>query len=586
MLEIVIVLGLLAVAIILFATEYLSVDVVALGLIAALVGTGILSPAEAFDGFGGEIIIILASVMILAGSIVKAGVMEWLGQVAHDLGKGHARLSLLAILALSAGSSALLSNTNTTAMLMPAAIETARRARISASKVLMPLAFASMLGGSATLIGTSTNLASSSMVAQFGLEPFSVFEFLGVGAVITVVGLVWLVLPGPYFLSDRRSVALQEQSERRCFFTTLGLPDGSKAIDKAICDLDFEDLDTDILAIIRDGKRLDPHHSRKLIADDQLIVRATQDGVFKLNKSSDFALEPHIHFSERYGTKMTPVMAEAVVTPQSGFVGKSLKQLGFFDRYRSIVLAVYRCHRNRPARIENLLLRSGDILLIQGLEQDIALLHNSSDLRVLSRVEKPVITRQEGITTLGAMSIAVLLSAFGLIPLSLAFLLAVLFVVVAGNITMSEAYGFIEWRLLVLIGAMSSFGLAMDQSGSAKFLADHIVALSSDFGPFTAMAGFSLLTILLTQPMSNAAAALTVIPIAVAAADGLGLDPRMLAILVTLSASLSFVSPLEPACLLVWDAGRYTFYDYMRAGTPLTLVSVTILLFAVPAIWP
>jgi di/tricarboxylate transporter len=150
---------------------------------------------------------------------------------------------------------------------------------------------------------------------------------------------------------------------------------------------------------------------------------------------------------------------------------------------------------------------------------------------------------------------------------------------------MSEAYSFIEWRLLVLIAAMSSFGLAMQQSGAASYLAAQIVAFSAPFGPVFAMACFSLLTVLLTQPMSNAAAALTLIPVAVSAAPGLGLDPRMLAILVTLSASLSFISPLEPACLLVYDSGRYRFFDYVRAGMPLTLISVLILLVLVPVIW-
>ena len=292
-----------------------------------------------------------------------------------------------------------------------------------------------------------------------------------------------------------------------------------------------------------------------------------------------------MHFSKRYRSEVRSVVVEAVVTPQSHLVGKSLKQIGFFDRYKGIVLALYRRNRDKPARIENLQLRSGDLLLLQGPENDMTSLRGDSDLRVLNRVEGAVLTRSEGIRILAAMAGAIVLSAVGLIPLSLGLLIAVLFIVVTGNITMTETYRFIEWRLLVLIAAMSSFGLAMEQSGAAAFLAEQIVTLSKPFGPVAAMAGFSLLTIVLTQPMSNAAAALTVIPIAVAAADGLGLDPRMLAILVTLSASLSFISPLEPACLLVYDAGRYTFLDYIRTGTPLTLLCVALLLVLVPLIW-
>lgn len=584
-LEIAIVLGLLISAMILFAFEFFSVDVVALGLVSALVASGILTPAEAFSGFGSEVIIILACIMILAGAVVKAGVMDWLGELAHRAGSGNQRLSVLSLLAISAGSSAVLSNTNTTAILMPAALETARREKISASRVLMPLSFASMLGGAGTLIGTSANLASSGMVEDLGLEPFGLFEFLGVGVVMTVIGLLWLVFPGQGTLPQRRPVETDAEGEPRRFFTTLCVPEGSAVADKAISEIDFDELDTDLLAVVRDGERLKPHHSRKLRAGDELIVRATQDGVLKLKKSQNFTLEPDQHFSERYLDKVRLVMAEAVVTPQSRLVGQSLKQIGFFDRYRGIVLAVYRRDRRRPARIENLLLREGDVLLFQGPEDDIASLRSMTDLRVLSRVDRIVVTRREGLVTLGAMGAAIALNVIGLVPLSLAFLLAVLFVVLAGNIAMAEAYRFIEWRLLVLIAAMSAFGRAMDQSGAADYLADHIVAWCVPLGPYAALMGFSLLTVLLSQPMSNAAAALTVIPIAVAAADGLGLDPRMLAVLVTLSASLSFISPLEPACLLVYDAGRYTFLDYAKAGTPLTIICVTLLLVIVPWGW-
>ena len=584
-LEIAIVLGLLVVAMGLFASEAFPVDITALGLIAALIATGILSPAEAFDGFGNEVIIILAAVMVMAGAVVKAGVMEWLGQAVHRLGGGGERKSILALLVVSAGSSALLSNTNTTAILMPAAMETARRAKMSASRVLMPLAFASMLGGSGTLIGTSANLAGSGMVSRLGLEPFSLFEFIGIGAMVSMVGLLWLVFPGLALMPVGRPVDEDNDGEARGFIATLCLPQGSAAVGKALSEIDFDDLDTDLLAVVRDGKRLSAHHSRKLVAGDELLVRATRDGMLKLKKSAVFTLEPDLHFSERYGGKIEPVVVEAVVTPQSRFVGQSLRQIGFFDRYRGIVLAVYRRGRSRAARIENLQLRAGDLLLMQGPEQVIASMRGSADLQVLSRIERAVLTRHEGLSTLGAMTVAIGLSALGLLPLSLALLLAVIFVVVAGNITMTEAYRFIEWRLLVLIAAMSGFGLAMEDSGAAAYMAEHIVRLSAPFGPVAALVGFSLLTVVLTQPMSNAAAVLTVIPVAVAAADGLGLDPRMLAILVTLSASLSFISPLEPACLLVFDAGKYTFFDFVRAGTPLTLICVAVLVVLVPVIW-
>ena len=584
--EIAIVLALLIFAMVLYTTEWVSVDIVALGLLAAIMLSGILTPAEAFAAFGSEIVIVLAAIMVLAGAIVNAGVMDWLGNFASQIGGGrHNRVSMLLLLGISATSSALLSNTNTTAIMIPPAVEMARRAKISASRILMPLAYASMLGGSCTLIGTSTNLASSGMITRLGMEPISMFEFIGIGAIITIVGLVWMVFPGQWLIAPRSPVKEDDQSEPRRFFTTLRLPEKSSAIGKAVKDLNFKHFDADILAVDRDGERMKPHGSRKLREGDELIIRGSRNGLLKLKKSKTFSLEPDEHFSVRYGEDMEPVVAEAVVTSQSRFVGKTLRQIRFFDQSSGIVLAIFRRTRSRPARIENLQLQSGDVLLLQGPKQDLLRLRGKTDLRVLMPIDETIITPQQGLLTLTAMLVAVLVGALGLLPFSLSILIALLMVVLAGALTMQEAYSLIEWRLLVLIASMSGFGLAMETSGTAEYLASNIVDAAAPFGPIAAMAALCILAVLLTQPMSNAGAALTVIPVAVAAAEGLDVSPRMLAILVTLSASLSFISPLEPACLLVYDAGRYRFMDFVKAGTPLTIITIIILLVLVPALW-
>lgn len=586
-LEIAIVLALLASAMVLYMTEWVSVDIVALGLLAVLMLFGILTPAEAFAAFGSEIVIILAAIMVFAGAIVNSGVMDWLGNYASQIGGGrHNSVSMLSLLGISAISSALLSNTNTTAIMIPPAVEMARRAKISASRILMPLAYASMLGGSCTLIGTSANLASSGMITRLGMEPISLFEFLGIGAIITVVGLVWLVFPGQWLITPRSPVEEKDQSEPRRFFTTLRLPEKSSAIDKAIGDLNFKDFDSELLAVDRGGERLTPHRLRKLRHGDELIIRGSRSGLLKLKKSKTFSLEPDEHFSIRFGDDTPPAFAEAVVTPQSRFIGKTLRQIRFFDRSSGIVLAIYRRTRSRAARIENLQLQPGDVLLLLGPQRDLTRLRGRSGLRLLMPIDETVITPQQGLLTLTAMFIAILVGALGILPFSLSILIALLTVVLSGGLTMQEAYGLIEWRLLVVIAAMSGFGLAMETSGTAEYLANHIVGVAAPFGPIVAMGAFCILAVLLTQPMSNAGAALTVIPVAVAAAEGLDVSPRMLAILVTLSASLSFISPLEPACLLVYDAGRYRFMDFVKAGTPLTIITIAILLVLVPVFWP
>lgn len=584
--EILVVLAILAAAMLLLATEWLSVDVVTLGIVATLTITGILSPAEAFAGFGSEVIVILASIMVLAGAVVKAGAMDRLAEAVHGLARGRKTPTLLTLLSASAASSAFLSNTNVTAIMTPVALGAAKRAGLGPGRVLMPVAYASILGGTCTIIGTSTNLAGSAMAERLGLAPFTLFEFFGIGAIIAVVGILWLAFGARWLLPAQAAAAVEDRPEPRRFFTTLCLTEGSPSVGRPLRDVKLDDFDTDVLAIARGGERLGPHHSRKLKAGDELIVRASREGLLKLKKSPHFTLEPDEHFSERYLEKTEFALVEALIAPQSRLVGRTLKQLGFFDAFRGIVLAIYRRNLSRPARIENMRLRAGDVLLLQGPEEALGQLRGGKDLRVLMEVDQTAMTPREGLLTLGAMTLAVSAGALGLVPFSVAILLAVLAVVLSGGITMEQAYRSIDWRLLILIGGMTSLGVAMEKSGAALYLAQHIVGVGRIFGPWAAMAAFAFLAIVLTQPMSNAAAALTVMPVAVAAAPGLGVEPRTLAILVTLSASLSFISPLEPSCLLVYDLGRYRFMDYVRAGTPLTLISVTLLLLLLPVFWP
>ncbi|WP_127904040.1 SLC13 family permease [Solirhodobacter olei] len=584
--DILIVLSLFVAAMVLFTTEWYSVDVVTLAVVAVLTMTGILTPAEAFAGFGSDVIVMLASIMVLAGAIVKAGAMERLADALHRLAGGRQSSLLLALLSISAASSAFLSNTNVTAIMTPAAIGAARNAGISPNRVLMPLAYASILGGTCTLIGTSTNLAGSAMVERLGMAPFSLFEFAGIGTIIAGVGILWLVFGAGWFLPARTAEGSEDTADPQSFVTTLCLPAGSQAIGCPVHELKLDQLEADLLAIERAGQRLAPHPSRKLRDGDELIIRATRRGLLLLKKSKQYRLEPDAHFSERYSEREDLLLAEALIAPQSRLVGQTLKQLSFFDEFRGIVLAVYRHRGSRPARIENMRLKAGDVLLLQGPREELGRFHGDKDLRVLMEVDAEAMTPREGLLTLIAMVIAVIAGAAGLVPFPVAILTAVLVIVVTGGISMQQAYQSIDWRLLILIGGMTSLGLAMEKTGAAQYLAGYVVVAGRSFGPWVAMAIFALLTIVLTQPMSNAAAALAVLPVAVAAAPGLDMDPRTLAVLVTLSASLSFVSPFEPACLLVYDLGRYRFLDFVRAGLPLTLLSLTLLLVLVPVFWP
>ncbi|MDH3665771.1 MAG: SLC13 family permease [Paracoccaceae bacterium] len=584
--DIAIVLGLLAVAILFFAMEWLPVDAITLFLIVSLVVTGVLTPGEAFSGFANEMVVILASVFVLSGAMVKSGVMDGLGRLIQRFGGVSDRRGAGALLTLSAVTSAFFSNTVATAVMMPAVLRNSREAGISPSKFLMPVAYASILGGTCTLIGTSTNLAGSAMAVRLGLEPFSMFEFAGIGLMMAIAGVLWLVFFGGRLLPERARVDPLGDYDRQLFLSALIVPEGSRAQDRRVHDLKLGAIDVHLLSIIRDGQRHSPNHSRKVRSGDKLIVRAPRENLLKAKSGLGLEIDANRYLEghEREGDEM--VMAEAVVLPQSNLVGRTLRQLNIPGRFGSTVVAIHRPGRARPAEIENLRLRVGDVLLLQGTRQNLARLSGNTNLWGLIEVETKLLSRPQAALILGLVATALILSAAGVIALSIGLLSAVLLLAAARIITMEEAYRSIEWRLLILIAGLTSFGGAMIKTGAADLVASGVVEATMPYGTTVSMAAFALLTVLLTQPMSNAAAALTVLPVAVASANALGVDPRSMAILVTLSASLSFITPLEPACLLVYGPGRYRFKDYARAGLPLTAICLVFLLALVPVFWP
>lgn len=585
--DIAIVLILLIAVMVVFSFDWLSVDIVTLSLIAALVLTGILTPQEAFSGFANEMLIILVSVFVISGTLIKTGITDWLAQLIYRLGNRRERRTLTCLMSLSAAMSALFSNTSTTAILTPTTLELSRQARISPSRFLMSLAFASILGGTCTLIGTSTNLAGSSMATRLGLEPFSLFEFLGIGLILAVAGIVYMVAIGYRLVPTRLPAQLTDDYALRQFLTVLIPTDGSSAIDKALGDLKLARFGlTPLVTINKNGKRLSAHPLRKVRSDTRIVVKGSPKALLRVKAEPEFAIEADAHFGDADLSRDDSAIGEGVLMPQSHLVGKTLKQVDFFHRFGLVVLAIYRQGQAHPAQIEHMRLKVGDVLLLYGLRENLDRLKGNLDLWGLMQVDGFTPTRRQGIIALAALGSAVFLESTGLLPLSIALLLAVLALALSRCVTMEDAYTMVEWRLIILIAGMTSFGFAMQKTGAAEYLALQVVALTSPFGIYAALTTFCVATVILTQPMSNAAAALTILPVAVAAADSLAVDPRSMAILVTLSASLSFITPLEPASLIVYGPGKYQFLDFMRSGLPLTILMVALLLWLVPMFWP
>ncbi|MGD2116170.1 MAG: SLC13 family permease [Acidobacteriota bacterium] len=584
--EILTLLLLLACALVVFLFEWLPVDLVALLLVLALVLTGVLTPAEAFSGFADEVIVILASIFVLSGALVRTGVMEWLaGAIYRVAGRAESRV-VAAIATATALLSAFFSNTNVTAVLLPGVLGYSRERGVHAGRLLIPLAYASMLGGTCTLVGTSTNLAASGMFDEIGLEPLSVFELAPVGAVMVVVGVAYLALVGRRLLPARGAGPLSEQYHVQDYLAEIVVGGEAELAGKSLEDSALVGGDLNVLAIMRRGDRIVPRRTTRIEPGDLMIVQGPRELLLDLETRSGIDFEDRISVGDEELRAGDLLLAEAIVMPRSAFVGRTLRELDFRRRYGPSVLAIHRRGESIPIKLQNLPLEVGDVLLLQGSDEALHLLQERHDLWLLGEVSHVPFRRRKGLFVLGAGLAAVVSGTAGWLPLSVAFLLAAVAVVLTRCVRPEKLYEMIEWRVLILIGGMTSFGLAMAKTGAAPYLAGRIVDWMLPLGVLSVLGALVALTMVLTQPMSNAAAALVVLPVAVSAAREMGVDPRSVAILVTLAASLSFIAPFEPACLLVYGPGRYRFRDFVKAGLPLTLIAFVLLLILVPWVWP
>ena len=584
--EIALVLGLLALAIALFATEKLSVDVITLLLLSTLVLTGVLSPAEAFAGFSSDIIIILGSIFVIGGALRETGVLDVAGRVVFKLAGGSPRRLLVLLMGAASALSAFMNNTTVTAMLLPAVSGVARRARVSPSKLLMPLAYASILGGTCTLIGTSTNVAVSGYIAHHGLAPLGLFEITPIGLVICAIGIAYMLFIGQRLLPDNKEESLTADYGIREYLCEVTVLPHSPLIGQKSVDWNLSPLDFRILKILRDAAEYPPASDLRLQSGDMLLIEGKVENLLKIKTVEGLAIKSEGPLDDRALQSGAFRLAEVLVTSQSHLAGWTLRRAGFQQRYGVTVIAIYHHGKALRERLAEVSLRVGDLLLVRGPEERVQALRSDPDLAVIGEHRPPVHRAREGLFTVAFFGAALVGGGFGWLPLSIAFLLAALATVLLRCISIERAYEFIDWRLLILIAGMTAFGTAMEKTGAATLLGHGVVAGLGPFGTMAVLAGFFALTILLTQPMSNAAAALVVLPVALSAARELGVNERTFAIAIMLAASISFIAPFEPSCILVYGPGKYRFLDYVKTGLGLTLILAVAVLLLIPLFWP
>jgi len=587
--QILIVLSLLVIALILFSLERIPIEVVSILLVMALVITNTLTASEAFAGFGNDIVITIAGLFILTGGLAKTGVIDLVGRRLHRTA-GDSEFRIVALIMFAAAlCAAVMKNTTTTAMFLPVVLGIAARRNISPSKLLMPLAFGAILGGTCTLIGTSTNLAVSGALPRYGIQPFTMFELTKVGVVIVAVGMFYMLVVGLRLLPRKTSAeSLTEQYHVRQYMTEVIVLDDSPLIDKSLAEARIGDeLDLTVLGILRgEEHRIAPHPRERIKADDLLLVQGRVEDILKVKGEAGIEIRPDFELNDSVLESKETELFEAMVPRGSDFIGRTLKRLDLRKRFGVVVLAIDRHGVDLLSKISRVRLRFGDVLLIQANREQVERLAADGHILLLEEISEKRARPEKRKWALLAFAVFLFFSLTHLVPLPIAVLIGVMILLASQSVRMSEVYEIIDWRLLILIACMISFGLAMEKTSADQYVASLIVKGTAHYGPIAVLAGFFVMTVALTQPMSNQAAALVMLPIAVKTAIALGLNPRTFAITVTYAASCSFLTPLEPACVLVYTPGRYRFFDFLKVGSILTIAVFAIVIWLVPRFWP
>lgn len=583
--EITLVLGLLLAAVILFSTEKFSPDIISLACLIILVAAGILTPKEAFEGFGSDFIMMLASVFIISAALQNNGIIDLMALSISKMERIKLPYLIAVIMLISGTVSAFMNNTTVAAIFVAPVMSLAKRMNYSPSKLLMPMAFAALLGGTCTLIGTSTNVAGNAFLVKSGFEPIRMFEFLPIGIPLLLIGVIFMATVGRWLLPGRIDQSFMDKYDIHKYLSEIIVLPNSKLIGRGIYNLDLGDINVRILKIIRNKEDIFPDTNTVIQINDLLLVEGNKDDLIKMRNAKGIdILGEAIQDKDLMSNDVK--LAEVLIGPYSELVNHTLKNTDFRKKKQVSALAIHRKNYNFTEKIAHVVLKAGDVLLVQGRKENINLLKKGFDLIVINEIDANQSNLlKKGWLTLALFIGAIIVGTWGLLPISIAFVLAAVLCVFFKTIELEDAYKSIEWHLLVLIASMTAFGIAMSKSGADVFLAHKTIEWLSPLGVYGILAGFMVLTVILTQPMSNAAAAMVVLPIAVQTATQLDVNERTFAIAVILSASVSMLTPFEPACILVFSAGQYRVRDFLKIGGMLTLLLLIALLLLLPVFW-
>lgn len=580
------VLAVMTVAIVLFATEKLRVDAVALLVLASLVVLGLLDAGQAISGFSNDATITVAAMFVLAAGLQQTGALSSVGRMFSRITTPW--LLTLAFMTAVAVVSPFVNNTAVVAVFLPIVLAATAATKMSASKVLIPLSYAAQMGGVCTLVGTSTNLLVNSLAREMGQTGFTLFEFTLLGLICMAVGFVYLLTVGRWLLPDARSTELVENYELGKYITELRVMPKSSLIGTSIGEAKLgEKYGVYVLELLRGEHQVWSPRSQTLQEGDVLLVRGDWSKLAEFKDQVGLEVEPEFKLHAKQFEQVDQVLTEVMIAPGSRFADHSLAQLDFYWHYNATVLAIHRRGQVLREKLKDVTLTVGDILLMLAPEADMHQLRANPNFIVLTEKQAEKDSRWRAPLAIGIMAAVIAVSAIGWIPIVISSVIGAVAMALTGCLHADDAYDSIDWRIIVLLAGVLPLGIAMNQSGAAAFIAENTIGRVGDLDPTIVLAVVYLMSLVLSELMSNAAAAVLLAPIAVSTATTLGLDAKPFLVAITFAASTSFSTPVGyQTNTMVYNVGGYRFADFMKVGIPLNLIFWVLGVIFIPMIWP